>query len=94
MGRRSRCALWTCLTAASEDMWTISIGVSQSEASEMARYVASVSAICGRAVAWNSGAVCPLPIKRLEILKTGCQWIGSGCEGTEHYISIISEFSQ
>ena len=52
MGSRDFWALRAWFRAAGEDMCTIRMGVSVRVASEIARCVASDSAICGRAVAW------------------------------------------
>lgn len=52
MGRRDFCALRAWFSAAGDDMWTMRMGVSVRVAREIARCVASDSAIWGRAVAW------------------------------------------
>ena len=44
------------------------MGVEVRVAREMARLVASASAICGREVAWNLGRLWPREIKRFVIL--------------------------
>jgi hypothetical protein len=51
-----------------EDMWTRRIGVEVRVAREMARLVASASAICGREVAWNLGRLWPREMRRFVIL--------------------------
>jgi hypothetical protein len=52
-------------------MCTIRIGVSVNVDSAIARYVASVSASCGRAIAWYAGAWCWLERSRVVILCVG-----------------------
>ena len=49
------------------------MGVEVRVAREMARLVASASAICGREVAWNLGRLWPREIRRFVILTPSVQ---------------------
>ena len=67
------------------------MGVEARVAREMARLVASASAICGREVAWNLGRLWPREIRRFVILtslvqpKTACnEENGSERRGVEY----------